>query len=118
MTKGRTVTDGFGTYGTDVRLMVDFFTGFKIPERDTRDRVQEPELLSLPELDHRPLDHSYQGEKVPFAYTHIQRQIEDERDRQKYRAQIMGEEFILSEPVTEPITNNRRITIDDERDIF
>lgn len=124
MSVGRSVTDAFGTYGTGVRLMVDFFSGYKeIPiTRYCRHKLMGmyDNLPDLPEYDNRPLNHDYQGEKHPFQYTAIQRQIEDAREREQYLCSITGEDFKLAEPAPVVVeqTERQAMDISEMEDIF
>jgi len=91
ISNGRSVTDAFGTHGHKVKLMVEFFTGYDKPEREHREIRYEPKLPMLPERDDdRLLDHRYQGEKIPYQYSMIERMMADKKAEQEYRAQGNG----------------------------
>jgi hypothetical protein len=95
------------TEGTFIE--VDFFVGYEYPERELTYRTDLVEKLpSLPDYDGRTLDHNYQGEKTPFAYTMIQRKIEDDREAELYRAQLTGEDFSIGAPDPEPVVERGR----------
>jgi hypothetical protein len=121
ISKGKPVTDGHGTHGTGVRIMVDFFSGMKsiltrTPEYKPTDHVVLPQLPKY--VDHN-IDHEYQGSKIPFSYTMVERAMHDKREQDRYRADVTDTEYSISGPDPEPVAEHQRpLTIDDMEDIF